>query len=168
MIAHEYKHYEHGGTGIRSLLDTYVYLKKQKPDMDYISKETDKLGITDFEKTNRALAFHLVDGERLSAAEKEMLNYIIYSGAYGTVSNRIDNIMKKNGWGKLRYLLSRFLVPVSKNNKQYEIFATHYPVFYKYKILLPLLPFYRIPIGLKNGRLISETRAIMNMRKNRR
>ena len=28
MIAHEYKHFAWGGTGLRSLLDTYVYLKK--------------------------------------------------------------------------------------------------------------------------------------------
>lgn len=28
MIAHEYKHYSWGGTGIRSLLDTYVFLQK--------------------------------------------------------------------------------------------------------------------------------------------
>ena len=28
LTAHEYKHYRHGGTGIRSLLDTYVFLRK--------------------------------------------------------------------------------------------------------------------------------------------
>lgn len=47
MIAHEYKHYSGGGTGLRSLLDTYVYcLKKGKTlDWDYISGEIEKLGI---------------------------------------------------------------------------------------------------------------------------
>ena len=33
MIAHEYKHYISGGTGLRSLLDTYVYLIKHELDM---------------------------------------------------------------------------------------------------------------------------------------
>ena len=33
MIVHEYKHYSGGGTGLRSLLDTYVYLRKVPLDM---------------------------------------------------------------------------------------------------------------------------------------
>ncbi|MDO5138965.1 MAG: nucleotidyltransferase family protein, partial [Oscillospiraceae bacterium] len=36
MIAHEYKHYSTGGTGLRSLLDTYVYLQKNELDMTYV------------------------------------------------------------------------------------------------------------------------------------
>lgn len=34
MIAHEYKHYILGGTGLRSLLDIYVYLKQWKDKLD--------------------------------------------------------------------------------------------------------------------------------------
>ena len=34
VTAHEYKHYTGGGTGLRSVLDTYVYLQKTKLDMD--------------------------------------------------------------------------------------------------------------------------------------
>lgn len=30
LIAHEYKHYNYGGTGLRSLVDIYVYLREWK------------------------------------------------------------------------------------------------------------------------------------------
>lgn len=50
MIAHEYKHYSTGGTGLRSLIDTYVYLRTTDLDMAYVTAEMEKLGITDFEQ----------------------------------------------------------------------------------------------------------------------
>ena len=58
MITHEYKHFTWNGTGLRSLLDTYVYLKKFRDTMDwnYIESEIRKLGVSEFEKKNRELA----------------------------------------------------------------------------------------------------------------
>ncbi|MBR5680632.1 MAG: nucleotidyltransferase family protein, partial [Clostridia bacterium] len=75
MIAHEYKHYAAGGTGLRSLLDTYVYLTKKGDALDwpYIAGELDKLEIAEFEAQNRALAFRLFDGEELTEPDREML-----------------------------------------------------------------------------------------------
>lgn len=37
LTAHEYKHFIHGGTGIRSLLDTYVFLKHNNKELYYYS-----------------------------------------------------------------------------------------------------------------------------------
>ncbi|MBQ6540252.1 MAG: nucleotidyltransferase family protein, partial [Oscillospiraceae bacterium] len=75
MIAHEYKHYSGGGTGLRSLLDTYVYLRRVPLDMAYVAREIEKLGIGDFEAANRSLALHLFGGEPLTEEEREMLDY---------------------------------------------------------------------------------------------
>lgn len=52
MIVHEYKHYSIGGTGLRSLLDCFVYLREKgdKLNWDYINSELTKLGISDYEK----------------------------------------------------------------------------------------------------------------------
>ena len=65
MIAHEYKHYTAGGTGLRSLLDTYVYLKVKGETLDwtYISGELDKMEIAEFEEKNRGRALRLFGGE---------------------------------------------------------------------------------------------------------
>ena len=142
ISAHEYKHYSSGGTGLRSLLDTYIIWKKlgDKLDGDYIRSETDKLGIIAFEQSSKKLALDLFSGNELSSEEQEMLAYIVFSGTYGNIKNSIDNKVQKYGGGKKgkrRYILSRLFIPMS------EIKA-YYPFFYKHKILLPCLFFYRL------------------------
>ena len=67
-----------------------------------------------------------------------MLKYIVFSGTYGTYENKVSNMIKKNNRSKLGYMLSGFLVPVSRKNKSYDAFNRTYPLFYKHKILLPL------------------------------
>ncbi len=147
MITHEYKHYSGGGTGLRSLLDTYVYLHKASLDMAYVNGEMEKLGIADFEEANRSLALHLFDGEALTESEQEMLEEILSSGTYGTMRNRIQNQIKKKGrWG---YFLSRLTLPGSLMHISYPILdrvPALYPLcwthrlvhafFFKHKIFL--------------------------------
>ena len=165
MLAHEYKHYSKGGTGLRSILDVYVYLQKESLDMDYVATETEKLGIAEFEAANRLLAQHLFSGKELTDADKDMLEYVLSSGVYGTMNHRVENRMKEFGGGKIRYMLNRFLVPVSKKNKRYQAMAAYFPFFYKHKILLPLLPFYRVLRGLKNGKMIRELKILKQVKK---
>ncbi len=146
MIAHEYKHFTGSGTGLRSLLDIYVFLKKHSDTLDfsYIETEIRKLGIDSFEQRNRNLALRLFNNDPLPEEEEEMLEYIILSGVYGTINHRVNNTVEKLGGGakgKLRYLLRRAFLPVK------SIKGT-YPVVYKYKILLPFFYIYRLGKGL--------------------
>ena len=130
LIVHEYKHYAAGGTGLRSLLDTYVYLKKHGDglDRDCLGKELGKLGLTDFEAESRQLAFHLFDGEELTAAERDMLAYIVDSGTYGTMENIVKHQVARRG--RLGYLFRRVFLP-------YREMCPLYPVLKKAPILLP-------------------------------
>ena len=149
MIAHEYKHYSSGGTGLRSLLDTYVFCRQmgKKLDWGYITGELYKLDIADFEGQNRSLALHLFEGKVLTEQDWAMLDYIVSSGTYGTVQNRVRNKLTVYGGGctaRYRYMLDRFFVPVRRRSKNYAAFACVYPLFYKHKLLLPLLPAYRL------------------------
>ncbi len=160
LIAHEYKHYSGGGTGMRSLLDTYVYCKKKgdKLDWSYIDEELNKLGLKDFEARNRSLALHLLTGEALTAADREMLDYILSSGTYGTVSNKINNVISQYGNGafaKTRYVLSRIFLPL-------KTVKTAFPLFIKIPILLPFLPVYRLFKGLtqRKEKLRAEFKAL--------
>lgn len=164
LIAHEYKHYCIGGTGLRSLLDTYVYLQKNDLDMSYVTAEVEKMGIAEFEAAIRSLAQRLFTGRELTEPGREMLDYILSSGSYGTFVHTIENRMAERGWGRLRYALNRFFVPVSRKNKAYETYAAGYPLFYKHKILLPLLPFYRTFRAIKSGKLKHEAETIMKSR----
>lgn len=160
MIAHEYKHYSSGGTGLRSLLDTYIYLRSKALDLEYVTGEAGKLGIADFEAANRSLALHLFDGAELTGTDREMLDYILSSGTYGTIKNRIRNTMKKRNWTKIRYALHRFFVPVSRKNPDYADYAGQYPFFYRHMLLLPFLPFYRTFRAMIEGRFKGEAKAI--------
>ena len=142
ITAHEYKHYSGGGTGLRSLLDTYIIWQKlgDKLDENYIRSETTKLGITDFEQDNKRLALNLFGGGQLTGSDCNMLEYIIYSGTYGNIKNSIDSKIQKYGGGKKgkrKYILSRLFLSM-------EDIKAYYPFFYKYKILLPGLFFYRL------------------------
>ncbi len=165
LLAHEYKHYDTSGTGLRSLLDTYVYLNHQTLNMAYVQAEAEKLGIRNFEKRTRSLAQHLFGNEEMTASEKEMLEYILSSGTYGNITNRIQNKMRKKKWNRLWYMLDRFSVPVSKKNKLYAAYAAQYPFFYTYKVFLPVLPVYRTVRSMKEGRFLMEARAIRDIRK---
>ena len=165
MIAHEYKHYSARGTGLRSVLDTYVFLQKNVLDMAYVAAEMEKLGIAAFEAQNRSLAQRLFSGETLTETDQQMLNYILDSGVYGTLNHRVENGIRKNGESKLRYMLNRFFVPVSEKNPSYSDYAASYPFFYRHKILLPLLPFYRTFRSLKAGRFRAEAKALKYAKK---
>ncbi len=164
LIAHEYKHYCYSGTGLRSLLDTYVFLKSQKPDMEYVAAEAEKLGIADFEKQNRSLSLHLFGEGELTAADLDMLDYILSSGAFGTRENHVENSLRQKKWSKLQYMLDRFCVPMRKKNIKYDSFSAKYPYFYRHRILLPVLPFYRVVEALKSGALKAEFMAIRKAR----
>ena len=103
ITSHAYKHYVGSGTGLRTLLDFYVYLraKEQTLDFAYIEKECQVLGIAEFEQRNRRLCRKVFDREvlkgqealerSLSAEETEMLLYYLTSGAYGTTERGVDN-----------------------------------------------------------------------------
>lgn len=160
FLAHEYKHYAASGTGLRSLMDTCVYLNAMSLDMDYVAAEAEKLGIREFEEKNRSLSLHLFVGGELTDADLRMLDYILSSGTYGTMIHSVSNKLHKNRWTKLQYMLHRFFVPISRKNKDYAAYAGQYPFFYKHKILLPILPFYRTFRAMKEGRFYGEAKAI--------
>lgn len=170
ITAHEYKHFMQGGTGLRNLVDRYVFLDKfsDSLDMAYIENELAKMQITDYERNVRNLTLKLFNGVKLSDDEKKLLDYYIFSGTYGTTENLVENRLKRNGGGiaaKVRYISSRFFVPINKNNQSYKSYAAEYPLFYKYKLLLPLLPLYRLykSIIKSRKRILTEIKTLIKL-----
>ena len=158
LVAHEHKHYSQRGTGLRSLLDIFLFLKKESIDWDYVEKEVSKLGIGEFEQKNRQLAVSMFSAGK--ETDEQMLSYILSSGTYGTYANLVEKKMNKYGSNRVTYILRRCCVPVRASNPAYQSFARVYPEFYKNKILLPLLPFYRILRSAKTGKLGTELRTL--------
>lgn len=145
LLAHEYKHYVYGGTGLRSLIDIYVFLRRweEKMNWEYISNELSKLGMSDFEQKNRSLSQKLFSYEVLSDSEKDSVLFFINSGTYGSFEYQEDDIISMNLAGndskgsKRKYIIGRLFVSAE------DIKSSH-PFVYKHRSLMPLLHIYRI------------------------
>ncbi len=168
ILSHEYKHYQYGGTGLRSLLDIYVFLQKKGASLDekYLREELEKLCLTEFEQLNRSLSQKLFTRQKLSEEEQGQLNYFINSGTYGNVSylliNQADRALKEDDTrsAKLRYLRKRVFISG-------DYLEANYPFFYRHKYLLPALYIYRPIKGLvKHPKAIArELRGIRKYKK---
>ena len=170
ITAHEYKHYKGGGTGLRNLVDRYVYLNHfdDSLDMTYIEQELVKMQIDDYERTSREMLLKLFTGQRLTTDESKLLDYYIFSGTYGTTENSVNNKVQKFGGNqsaKWKYALDRFSVPLCKSNPHYRAYKAQYPFFYEHKILLPTLPFYRLFHSLYKSRkrILTEIRTLLKV-----
>lgn len=147
ILTHEYKHYEINGTGIRSLLDVYVYLKEKEATLDfaYIESECEKLGLAEFEKQGRELCKKVFSKDLavvdLAEEERELLEYYLTSGVYGFIERKMENRLGRfkretGSTSKFRYVWSRIFPPM-------ETYRVFFPFFYKHKWLLPIGWIYR-------------------------
>ena len=147
MLAHEYKHFSGGGTGLRSLLDCYVFLQHKGDTLnwEYIHEQTKQLNIAGFEREQRELAekvFSSVTFPELTEHEQELLDYFLTSKTYGTTSRAADNTIRKyqsklRSKSRFRYLWAR-LFPEPKYMEQ------GFPFFCRHKLLLPIGYLWRI------------------------
>ena len=165
MLAHEYKHYSGTGSGLRASLDLYVYRKRFAGALDErtIAGELEKLGLTAFERESRALAQALFGGGALTDAAREILENRLVAGTYGSEQSRVAQRVKALGGGpggRLRYVLERVFIPR-------EMIEAVFPVFWKHKLLLPLLPPYRLVRGaiLRWPRVSREMKALLGVRR---
>ena len=162
FLVHENKHFMGAGTGLRSLVDTYVLNRYYGDTLDkeYLSKELKKLGIYEFERENRILAEKLFTGKELTEKEIELFNRYLYSDAYGNFKTRIANQgVDGSAISKIKYALKRMTLPESSLKDKY-------PLFYKYKILRPFLYVYRLLRKAINSpqALKSEMRELKNFK----
>ena len=157
LTAHAFKHYDHAGTGLRSLLDAYVYWNAHgaEMDLDYVGAELKKLGIDEFEREFRGLAMDLFGNASLSEKERAMLDDVLLAGVFGNAERGAAR-GAENAGGRLKYLLKNIFLPMDR-------IQSSFPFFYKHKILLPLLPFYWFGYALRHhrGRVSAELRALL-------
>lgn len=141
ITAHEYKHFSASGTGLRSLLDRYVYISRKKElDFAYIEGECEKLGIADFERESRALCLKVFAARELpelGKKERDMLECYLLSTTYGTLEKLYRHRLAEHGEvidkkAKRRYILRR-IFPETEFYKEYS------PLAYKYKVLIPFV-----------------------------
>ena len=140
LVCHLYKHYVYDGTGLRSLLDLYVFNRRfdGKLNGKYLNAEFGKLKLTDFERDMRQFAQHIFTGQELSESEIKELEYFISSDTMGSYDNSLRRQLNNDdsAKSKRKYVLKR-LFP------SFESLKTAHPVVYKYKVLYPFWIPYR-------------------------
>lgn len=160
MLAHMYKHFVIGGTGIRSLLDVYLFLRAHSKELnqEYLHCELERLNLTMFERQTRTLAEKLFSGNvPLDSSEAETVAYHLASGTYGSVHHRMENQLNQlmgpaqavNGNTKIRYSFHRLFPDRAFMEKWCRRDA---PFFLCHPRLMPLAYGYRLLYDLAKGR----------------
>ena len=133
FTAHSYKHFHISGCGLRTLIDYYVFLKKNQEndtlDFKYINKELNKIDLVDFSNQISTLSLKVFDEKELDEQELETLLFIASSGTYGTLENRVSKGIKERG--KAGFFFYRIFPP-------YRYYKAGYPWAYKVPILIPI------------------------------
>lgn len=159
VAAHAFKHFHVDGTGIRALLDLYLY-RARKPALDEacIARALEALGIAEYEARCRSLARKLFDFpsrlDELDEAERSLLDAMEGAGTYGTLERHVRSemeFMRREGAvqdgarAKFRYVWRR-LFP------ELRWYRTEAPLVYRHRWLLPFFWLYRLFRGVcRNG-----------------
>lgn len=136
LVAHIAKHYRYGGTGIRTLLDLYVY-RKAYPDLDlhYICEELGKIKLLDFYKKIEQIADKWYSGN-FHGEYNSMASYIISGGVYGTADiNFLNDFINENDESIESQKAKNFISAIFPDK---QTMAIRYPVLKKFMFLLPL------------------------------
>lgn len=156
MMAHLAKHYFNGGTGLRSLADIWLYLrKKPQLDMAAIKSKLRQIKLDEFTDIIIGVNGVLFDGKEPTAQQSEVIDYIFHSGTYGTAKHKSADGMQ--GDSKIRFLFRR-LFP----NK--DFMAINYPTVRKCAVLLPLFWFVRLlKVLFRKDYLHSDVSMVMSL-----
>lgn len=145
-IAHMIKHFENGGCGVRPFLDLWLLNHR----IDFSRADREKLlrqgGFLTFANACESLSVVWLENAEIDTLGKQLEEYVLTGGVYGTLQNRVSMQQAKKG-GKIKFILSRIFI----SNTALKI---KYPKAEKYPILLP---FYHIvrwvkPIFQKGSR----------------
>ncbi len=127
-IVHMAKHMVEGGTGLRSMLDTWVYLKENEKRMnaDILAERFNKAGLTTFEKNIRALCESLFEEKERSELSNALLEYVASSGWNGTLKNKKASQASPQVKGnRLTYWLRYVFMSPQKLSKTFKVLNKH-------------------------------------------
>lgn len=128
VIAHALKHYEEGGTGIRSFMDIAVYLRAKPVNTERVCEILEPSGCAETARDFIRLSRIWFEGEKGGEKYVKMAEYVLSGGTYGTIQNSVGNKVKSGG--RAKYLF-RLVFPTFWHMKQ------HYPILKKAPVLLP-------------------------------
>ena len=135
-IFHMLTHFENGGIGLRFFIDLYLLSCMQIGEDERAARVAiiKENGLEKFEAGTLRLAEYFfeddIEKEPEDEALKQMVEYVIGAGLYGTVSQRVVYKSEKSG-GRIHYIKRRIFMP-------YDSLKRSYPILKKHKILTPI------------------------------
>ncbi len=156
MMAHLAKHYFLGGTGIRSLADIWLFMRKKPSlNMETVRGKLRQINLDEFTDIIIGVNGVLFDGRKPTPEQADIINYIFHSGTYGSQKHRsADNIKQIS---KRQYALKR-LFP------DREFMSINYPAVKKCVLLLPLFWLVRlVKAAIKKGYKDSDVDMVLRL-----
>lgn len=168
MICHMYKHYIHGGTGLRNLADIVAYTERHdlKAFRIYIGAELQKLGVLDFERRMYELAYCVINGDALNKEQEDLLLELESAGTYGNLEiAEYHSMLHSLGGDDSRQSKAKHLIKRIFPDDKY--LQKHYPTVHRHRALYPLLILYRPIKGIliRPRSIIKEAKMITGFRK---
>ncbi len=137
LLCHALKHFDEGGTGIRTFIDLHLYLQRfgKEIDLQRLIGEFDRAGCGDACRTMLGLSEVWFGDSPHNGKTLDAESYVFGSGTYGTIANAVNNRVK-NG-GRAAYVLELIFPPPDKLISQYGILR-------KAPVLMPFVWLYRL------------------------
>ena len=153
MIEHFAKHFYLGGSGIRSVLDIYIFLQQKQGCLHskYLKDQMCDRKLEQFQKNMEKLAKNwFVDGNY--GAMRDAEEVILLSGAYGTQEQYYRNIEEQiAGKYRIRWLV-KLIYPVKRIFVDFHTMSDKYPILKKCPFLLPVMWMHRLGKALVANR----------------
>ena len=137
LLTHFAKHYRDQGSGLKYVLDFYVY-KQKVPDLDiaYVERELEKLQLHEFYENIMYLLDVWFEDAPSTELTDHLTNKLFYDGVFGrhelnTISDGLK-VSKSTKSVKAKKVRQLFFPSLS-------IMRLHYPILNKLAILLPIL-----------------------------
>lgn len=139
MIVNFAKDYFGKGTGIRPVLDLYLFLEKHEQDLNwkYVCAELSKLSLLEIDSQIKELAQQwFVEGN--TCYKSEMGERLLNGNIYGTLQQFVNNYFeKKTGKVKIGFLRKPIYI-INRAFPGYKEMCYRYPRLVKAPVLLPL------------------------------
>ncbi len=128
-IAHMAKHFIHGGCGVRPFADLWLLNRANTEKSEKRNELLLEGGLLRFANEAERLSAVWFGNEEYDATAREMENYILQGGVYGTMEQQLAMSQNKKG-GKFKHLMSRIFLP-------YKDMSIYYPSLKKCPVLFP-------------------------------
>ncbi len=153
MIEHFAKHFYYSGSGIRFLVDIYIFLEQKAGFLDqkYLQQQFQERGLEEFRKKMEKMAYNWF-GREYAVGKSLEEKTIMLSSVFGSMEQFYENMQNK---AEKECAIS-WLMPVIYIRKRvflgYHEMCGAYPYLRKYPFLLPLTWILRIVKGIHGKR----------------